>query len=370
MGIRAMKGLSDEQRWAIVFAWKETRNIRTTANRCGVKEATAARWIQRYKATGGVRANKSTGRKRVLGDAGDAAALALLLHEEHGHATAVAQELVNQGITETVISKPTVIRAAKRAGILQGKPIRVYRGKPLKRLTEATKSKRLAFAKANLRRGWNSVMFTDRKKFNFSFPGAKVRRVRWGREGETPEASGVNHPLCVNIYGGITRHGVTSCHVVAGTSKHKTTFKTKKGVEAKNITAEEYFAVVQATFLPEGTKIFSHQGISSWTLQQDNDPAHKATLATISKWNGRHKSSVSLLLHWPPNSPDLNPIENIWAWMDAKVHALGCKTFEEFKEAVAKLFKAVPKSMIARLYSSMPKRMEEVIRLEGGKIRY
>lgn len=365
-----MRGLSDEQRWAIVFAWKETNNIRATASRCGVKETTAARWVRRYKATGDVRANKSTGRKRALDDTGDAKALTLLLSEECGHAAAAAQELVSQGITANKVAKTTLVRAAKRAAFAEGKPIRVHRGKPVKRLTVATKAKRLAFAKANLRRGWNSVMFTDRKKFNFSFPGAKVKPYQWVREGEKPEAAGVNHPQVVNIYAGITRHGVTSCHVVAGTSKHKTPFKNKKGVAARNITAEEHLAVVETTFLPEGRRIFSHQGISSWVLQQDNDPAHKAAQATISKWNSQHKSSISLLLNWPPNSPDLNPIENIWAWMDAKLDALGCKTFEEYQQAVANTLKAVPSSMIANLFNSMPKRMEEVIRLGGDKTRY
>jgi hypothetical protein len=45
-----------------------------------------------------------------------------------------------------------------------------------------------------------------------------------------------NRPQVVNIYAGITKFEVIAVHVVAGTSKHKTSYKKKKGGGAKNIT--------------------------------------------------------------------------------------------------------------------------------------
>ena len=150
--------------------------------------------------------------------------------------------------------------------------------------------KRLEFCKANLTRCWDSVTFTDRKKFHFTYPGTKVQPVSWLLDGAPREARSVNHALVVNVYAGITRHGVTQFHEVAGTSKHESTYKNKKGKGARNITSSEYGNVVKATLLPEGRRIFSTQGVSTWLLQQDNDPTHKAAIPVVEGWNAQHAS--------------------------------------------------------------------------------
>jgi hypothetical protein len=297
------------------------------------------------------------------------AALTLLL-EPGGTADGVANKLLSMGLTSKKVGKKTVIRAARRVAVSEGNQLRVLRGKPAKQLTADTMMKRLAFAKINKTRNWGNVMFTDRKKFMFCHPGAKVSRVTWALKGFESQAYTVNHPQVVNLYAGITKHGITPCHIVAGSSKHKTEHKNKKGDKARNITQSEYAVVLNVTLLPEATKIFSTQGIESFVLQQDNDPSHRDANTPVAQWNAKHKSSIQVLKHWPPNSPDLNPIENVWAYVQAKVNALGCKSFDEFKQAVLDGIKAVPKSIINNLINSMPKRLAKVIETGGGKTKY
>jgi hypothetical protein len=327
------------------------------------------RWVERYRETGNVLAGKSTGRRRALGGASAKTALKLLL-EEGGTADGVANKLHASGMTSTKVSKKTVIRAAKTLAKSQGTPIRAVRGKPAKKLTQSTMAKRLGFAQQNRRSAWGNVMFTDRKKFLFSHPGAKVRLVSWVKKGETSQAYTVNHPQVLNVYAGLTKHGMTKCHIVAGSSKHKTVHKNKKGEKAKNITASEYREVLNTTLLPEATRIFSTTGVGSFVLQQDNDPTHRVAAATVKKWNAKHGSSIQVLKAWPPNSPDLNPIENVWAYVQAKVNAKGCKTFDEFKKAVLDEMKGVPRSLISKLLKSMPKRLATVLVTGGGKTKY
>jgi transposase len=163
---------------------------------------------------------------------------------------------------------------------------------------------------------------------------------------------------------------VTVVHMVAGTSKHKSDHKNKKGSPAKNITASEYREVMTKTLLPEGQKLFTTQGISTWYFQQDNDPSHANAKQIIQEWNANKGSSVKLLDGWPPNSPDLNIIENVWAWVQAEVDKLGCKTFDEFKAAVALKVAEVPKAMISNLYRSLDKRLSKVCQNEGGATKY
>ena len=51
-----------------------------------------------------------------------------------------------------------------------------------------------------------------------------------------------------------------------------------------------------------------------FALQQDNAPAHVAS-STLSYLRDQN----ILLLPWLPFSPDLNPIEHVWAWMKKRV---------------------------------------------------
>jgi hypothetical protein len=164
---------------------------------------------------------------------------------------------------------------------------------------------------------------------------------------------------------------MTRAHEVAGTRGLATPYKNKKGMGAKNITSEEYATVLSETLLPGGRRLFSQGGgQATWVFQQDNDPAHKQASNQLKAWNNQHGASVKFLENWPPNSPDLNPIENVWGWMEARINQLGCKSWADFKRAVHRTCKEVPQTMVDNLYASLPKRMKLVIEKEGGKTGY
>jgi hypothetical protein len=60
----------------------------------------------------------------------------------------------------------------------------------------------------------------------------------------------------------------------------------------------------------------------------------------------------------------------MWSCVQAKVNGLGCKTFEEFKQAVMREVQAVPKVVLTNLFKSMGKRMAMVISTGGDKTKY
>jgi transposase len=343
---------------------------------CSVKAV--RRWWNRYQETEtedeAFKCKKGPGRPCAL--QGDAAsrALQLLTSNDVDGAGHVAKTLLAEGVTSKLVHKSTVIRNARKAANLQhGKKLLAVKGKPMKAISQKNTVKRLKFARANKRRSWGLVLFSDRKKFHFRYPGTKFKKVRWVIGDSAANQERVHQPSkpqCVNIYAGISKFGMTVVHMVAGTSKHKSNHKNKKGVPAKNITASEYVEVMQKTLLPEGQRLFTAQGISTWYFQQDNDPSHSSAKDIIQQWNASKGSSVQLLPGWPPNSPDLNIIENVWAWVQAEVDKMGCKTFDEFKAAVALKVAEVPKAMISNLYRSLDKRMSKVCQNEGGATKY
>ena len=293
----------------------------------------------------------------------------MLASWQHGGAKQVSIALWNQGRMETAVHKTTLIRAARRESKEAGNSLVVRRGPPPRGLKSATMSKRVEFARNNRRRDWSNVMFTDRKKFHFKYPGKSVKAVRWelvGTARRTGEVWQPNKPSSFNVYGGITKHGVTKLHVVAGTTGHTSVFKTSSGKQARNITADEYRSVLQKTLLPGGKAFLGR----NWVFQQDGDPAHGRVGAVLKSWNSASRPDVSLLQQWPGNSPDLNLIENVWAWVDRRVNEKGCSTFEEYKQEVCTQFAAYPRSMLTSLYNSMPKRLEEVMKNGGRRIKY
>ena len=76
-------------------------------------------------------------------------------------------------------------------------------------------------------------------------------------------------------------------------------------------------------------------------------------------------------LEWPGNSPDLNPINSLWKLMKSKVS-------EKHRSNLATLQTAIKKACIneifpdccCKLIESMPRRLQEVSKHNGGRTNY
>jgi DDE superfamily endonuclease/Helix-turn-helix domain len=357
-------------RHRILLEYSKHPNLNAVARKLNVDPRTVKRWVVRSQ-SGGLAVLKRSGRKCLLSIEAARKAVELLLSGKFDNCAQVAVELRNLGLTNKVVHATTLSRHAKAQALADGTPILPKTGKPSKALTAKNQGERLAFCQANMGRNWGHVMITDRKKFLFSYPGVNVRRVQWLKKGEQRVAFRPNNPMAVNMYAGITKHGVTKAHLVTGTSKLQTTYTNLKGKASKNITSAEYEDVLTRTLLPEGARLFASAGLSGWILQQDNDPTHKKPSARALKaWNAKRRGQVKLLENWPPNSPDLSPIENAWAHVQATVNAAGCKDFDEFQATLLKAWRDLDVSVVKGLMASLPTRLRACVAVEGGITRF
>ena len=365
--------LTDQQKLDIVIMHQKGMTYKAIANKMAVDQRTVAFWVKRFKKDHHLKVcTENKGRKRKLSDEDALAARAMLLSGKYPGAKQVALELSRQ--KRVKFSASTIIRSAKLASKKAGVPqIRCTRARPVKGLSPSTIQKRLCFAKAHKTTSWSNTMFIDRKKFLFYFPKAVVHHIGWvevGKGGRT--APRVNKPMVVNLYAGITKYGPTAVHIVAGTSKHESQYENLKGQKSRNITISEMEDVLVDTIFLEGKKIFSAQGFSQFHVLLDNDPCHKKAVENaLKRWNVMYPGyDVKIIQGYPPNSPDLNPIENVWSWVQRKVQQHACANFDEFKQQVIDTFKEIPKSMLVNLFNSMKKRLADVIIKNGGKTKY
>ena len=368
-----MARLTEAERLRIVHLKAEGFAPTSIAAKVGCSVKTVRFWVKRYSASGSAESIPASGRPLLLSTAARRRAAKLLVKGVDGGARFVARSLRAEGFTAGLVSPGTVLRGAKAQAREDGDKLICRRGRPPKLLKAVNRSTRVSFARANKTRCWSRVMFTDRCKFAFRYPGEVVRSVRWLWRSQKHEdgAPRPSKPSVYNVYGGVTRYGTTKLHVVTGTTGHKSPFKNKAGGDARNITQGEYAGVLSDTLLKEGQRIFSTQGMCTWTLQQDGDKAHAKACTVVDAYNRKGRgSTVSVLPDWPSNSPDLSPIENVWAHVDREVAKLGCKTFEEFKDSIDFTFQNLPRKTCENLFASVPKRMEECIKLDGYNTRY
>jgi transposase len=110
------------------------------------------------------------------------------------------------------------------------------------------------------------------------------------------------------------------------------------------------------------------------TFMQDNARIH--TARAVRNWLEEHGVAVT---DWPPYSPDLNPIEIIWAIMkrwinehypDLKDMGATIEAYEELCRVIKEAWEAIPQADIDSLIKSMDTRVEAVRLAKGWYTRF
>jgi len=99
---------------------------------------------------------------------------------------------------------------------------------------------------------------------------------------------------------------------------------------------------------------------------QDGAPCHRSR-STL-QYLDRQK--ICLMVDWPPLSPDLNIIENLWSILKANLRKHKCKTIDELWDALNHEWSSISADVIFSLYKSIPKRIKDVLRNKGYPIKY
>ncbi len=123
-----------------------------------------------------------------------------------------------------------------------------------------------------------------------------------------------------------------------------------------------YQEVLEHFMLPAADQLY---GDADFIFQQDLAPAHSAK--ATSTWFKDHGIPV---LNWPANSPDLNPIENLWGIVKRKMRYARPNNAEELKATIRATWALITPEQCHRLIDSMPRSIAAVIQAKGAPTKY
>ncbi len=195
---------------------------------------------------------------------------------------------------------------------------------------------------------WSKVLFSDENKFCISFGNQGPRVWRKGGEAHSPSClkSSVKFPQSVMIWVAMSSAGVGPLCFL----------KT-------NVTAPIYQEILEHLMLPSADQLFKD---TDFIFQQDLAPAH--TAKSTKRWLNGHGVGV---LDWPANSQDLNPRENLGIGIvKRKMRNKRLKNADELKATVKETWASIPPQQCHKLITSMPRRIETVIKAKGAPTKY
>jgi transposase len=256
----------------------------------------------------------------------------------------IARNIISEK-TSKQLNRRTVSRRQVEAGL----PGRIARTKP--KLTKKQKRARVAWAKKYrhwTHSDWEKVLWSDESPFTLFVKGGKVwvRRREWEQY-----ASCCMHPSVkfggghINVWGCFSSQGVGDLHQIHG-----------------NMNGAMYREILKNHMSPHLRQLGA-----DFKFQHDNDPKH------TSKVVKRYLSNAGFtVLAWPSQSPDLNPIENLWGHIKHRLRKLTVapSSLPEVYEYVKLQWESLEREYLLNLIHSMPSRIELVLENKGGATKY
>ncbi len=254
----------------------------------------------------------------------------------------------NQGMQNT-ISEHTTRRTLKQMGSSSRRTHRVLL------LSDKNRKRRLQFTQAH--QNWTiedckNVAWSDESRFLLRHSDGRVRI--WRKEHESMD------PSCLVSTdqaggGGVMLWGIFSWHTLGPLVP----------IEHR-LNATVYLSIVADHVHPFMTTVYPS---SDGYFQQDIAPCHKAQI--ISDWFLEHENEFTLL-KWPPQSPDLNPIEHLWDVVEREIRIMDVQptNLQQLHVAIMSIWTKISKECFQNLVESMPRRIKAVLKAKGGPTRY
>lgn len=319
-------------------------SIRQIATKLNISRATVGRIVKRGIETGdcSVLRHGKCGRKRKTTSYDDKLIVRNSVKDPRKTSKDLQRDLAAAGVH---VDSSTVRRRLLEVGRTARRPLK----KQL--LTDAMKRKRLRWARKH--KGWTkydfrNVVYSDETHFEVhGHRSFVVRRSKGEPLRQMHIQQAPKYPPKKMFWGTLTARGPGRLIPVDGMMNSD---------KYKAILTNHLVPVLEREY-PDGKAIF----------QQDLAPCH-----TSVKMQKFFKDNKLNIMEWPGNSPDLNPIENLWAIIKRRITNQDCSTMQKLISAVIQTWYHDPKiaDIASKLIDSMPNRVQKLLKAKGGHIQY
>jgi len=338
--------ITKEKRKLILNQRKRGKSLKTITRDTEVSLSTVKRMMKREKEGRSLQWGVSSGRHRRLSPREERILVRKIVADPFLPATSLAQQLSTQ--LQKKVSVDTVRRTLGRNGFKARKPAK----KPF--MGKKHRQDRLSFAKKYADQPsdfWEDVIFSDETPFQV-FP-TRSGQWTWRRPNERFQPN----QLIPTV-----KHGGGSLQVWGCMSGRGIGFMCKlpEGLDAKlylDILNDELQQTRKLYFRDEEKVLFQHDGASPHTAR------------VVRRWFEENEVDT---IAWPAQSPDLNPIENLWGDLKRRIMRKDkdISSKERLWEAIQEEWEATDVSFLKSLVRSMPNRLKRVIKEKGGPIPY
>jgi transposase len=329
-----MPRLNNEQRVEIITLHQNGAKVSDLAEQFHVSRPTIYNLINKFQTTASVRDLQRPGRPRIT-DVRDDRRLVRL---SSSNPQMVSRTLVSEW-SGVQTSSRTVRRRLQRAGLCG----HVATKKPS--LKKHHRRARLQFAQAHLNwsvEQWKNVIWTDETPIYLTTAfQTRYIRTRGGL------ANRLTHTIPTLHSGG--------GHIMAWGAFFGRTKLPLRRISG-SLTGQVYLNLLQEV----NTMCPNHL-----TWMDDNAPAHRAR--SVNEWMTQQNRQRFV---WPAQSPDLNPIENVWAELKRRLEGKRSQSLNELWDHSQQAWDSIDESFLENLVNSMPRRMAAVINARGGVTKY
>ena len=312
---------------------KGDRSPQSLASKSGASRRTVFRLLKAKKENL-VKPQSRKGRKPCLTNADKKQLYQIAYRHPHLSFKQMAIMLEEKGAP--LVSQWTIGRMVRSMGFQWKTPRRVPLLKP------QHMQKRLGWCLKHRETDWSMVVFSDESKFQYFGPRNKVLTLKGKARPVAPRPS---HSPSFMVWGAISLRGVTPLAIIHGSVD---------SVKYQDILDGHLLSTMRELY-PEG-----------FVFQQDNAPCH---VSRSSKQFFKDRK-FEVIGDWPANSPDLNPIENVWGWMKRQEGSKARVSAQEWRERIEKSWSSLEHDFIKNYIESMPRRIEACIAAKGGYTKY
>lgn len=181
------------------------------------------------------------------------------------------------------ITQKSIANCRKKLGFAYRPPMKVQK------LSDEQKCQRMQFATYAKTELINApIVFSDESRFGI-FPDNSWRYIKKGKWNETALAGNEKFIDTVMFWGAIGPG-----------------YKSDLVLCSNGVDGNEYISIITKSHMIETCDV--KFGKYKWFFMQDGAPSHTSLIASNFFY-----SKAKVIPGWPPNSPDINPIEMIWS---------------------------------------------------------